>query len=124
MPMTRSADAQSFDLHNARFTSLVRPSLGSRELCTWRVEVAPGTEGVPHTIHREEVFVLLQGSAVITIDGEHSTLSPGDAAVALAGSAIGLSNPTDHPATVLVTTSVGFTGELADGTIVNPPWVN
>ncbi|WP_067539303.1 cupin domain-containing protein [Nocardia crassostreae] len=124
MPVTYSADAQVFDMHNARFTSLIRPSVGSKELNVWTVEVQPGSTGVPHRIHREEAFVVLEGSVVITIDGESATLVPGDAAVANADSRIGLDNPGDQPAKVLVTTSVGFTGELADGTIVNPPWVN
>lgn len=124
MPVIRTAEATVHEMHNSRFTPMVRPSTGSTELCVWRVEVAPSTAGVPHKIHREEAFVLLSGAITFSIDGTESDLAQGDAAVANAGSTIRLSNPSDHPAVVLVTTTVGFTGELADGTIVNPPWVN
>ncbi|MBL1072813.1 cupin domain-containing protein [Nocardia sp. 2] len=124
MPVIRTADVASHQMHGSTFTPLVRPATGSSELCVWRLEVAPATDGVPHRIHREEAFVLLSGTVAVTIDGETGTLTPGDAAVAPAGSTIRLANPADAPATVLVTTTVGFTGELADGTIVNPPWVN
>ncbi|MFI6867701.1 cupin domain-containing protein [Nocardia sp. NPDC050406] len=120
----RTAEAVVHDLHNARFTALINPSSGSAELCVWRVEVAPGTTGVPHKIHREEAFVVLTGTPTLTIDGVAAPLEPGDAAVAPTGSTISLANPGDTPATLLVTTSVGFTGELPDGTIISPPWTN
>ncbi|MEU6586847.1 cupin domain-containing protein [Nocardia sp. NPDC046763] len=124
MPVIHAADAQSHEMHGSRFTPLVRPSTGSSELCLWRLEIAPGTQGVPHRVHREEAFVLLAGSITLTIDGEAARLAPGDAAVAPAGSAIRLDNPDDQTAEVLVNAPVGFTGELLDGTVVNPPWVN
>ncbi|MFE3260722.1 cupin domain-containing protein [Nocardia sp. NPDC059091] len=124
MPVIHAADAQSHEMHGSRFTPLVRPSSGSSELCLWRLEVAPGTQGVPHRVHREEAFVLLAGSITLTIDGEAARLAPGDAAVAPAGSTIRLDNPDDRTAEVLVNAPVGFTGELLDGTVVNPPWVN
>ncbi|WP_433565077.1 cupin domain-containing protein [Nocardia sp. CA-151230] len=124
MPVIHAADAQSHEMHGSRFTPLVRPSTGSSELCLWRLEIAPGTQGVPHRVHREEAFVLLAGSITLTIDGEAARLAPGDAAVAPAGSTIRLDNPDDRTAEVLVNAPVGFTGELLDGTVVNPPWVN
>ncbi|MFF0542240.1 cupin domain-containing protein [Nocardia thailandica] len=124
MPATFTADITPIDLHNARFTPLVRPGTGSTELCVWRVEVAPGSTGVPHRIHREEAFVMLSGSAVVTIDEERHTLVAGDAAVAPAGSWLGIDNSSAEPAVVLVTAPIGFTGELADGTLVDPPWVH
>lgn len=124
VPVIRAAEAVVHEMHNARFTAMVRPTTGSAELCVWQVEVAPGNAGVPHRIHREEAFVLLNGAASLTIDGVESPLQPGDSAVALAGSIIKLSNLSETPATLLVTTSVGFTGELLDGTVVNPPWAN
>ncbi|WP_327144238.1 cupin domain-containing protein [Nocardia sp. NBC_01327] len=124
MPVIRTADIESHQMHGSTFTPLVRPATGSAELCVWRLEIAPGIQGVAHRIHREEAFVLLEGSLTLTIQGESTTLTPGDAAVAPAGSTIRLDNPAATPAVVMVTAAVGFTGELPDGTIVNPPWVN
>ncbi|MGV9667329.1 cupin domain-containing protein [Nocardia niigatensis] len=124
MPVIHAADAQSHEMHGSRFTPLVRPSTGSSELCLWRLEISPGTQGVPHRVHREEAFILLAGSITLTIEGEAAELAPGDAAVVPAGSVIRLDNPADRPAEVLVNAPVGFTGELLDGTVVNPPWVN
>lgn len=122
MPVIRSADAQVHEVHNARFTSLIRPGTGSAELCVWRTEVAPCSTGVPHRVLGEEAFVLLAGEVELTVDGVSATLWPGDAAVAPAGATIALANPAAVPATLLVTVRVGFGAELPDGTAFVPPW--
>ncbi len=124
MPVIRSADAQVHEIHNARFTSFIRPGTGSAELCVWQTEVAPGSVGVPHRILREEVFVLLSGEVEIAIDGEVASMKQGDAAVAPAGSMIGLTNTADEPAVLFVTVPVGFSAELPDGSTFVPPWAS
>ncbi|WKG10734.1 cupin domain-containing protein [Nocardia sp. PE-7] len=124
MPVIRSADAQVHEVHNARFTSLVRPGTGSAELCVWRTEVAADSVGVPHRILGEEAFVLLSGEVTMTIDGESAPMKPGDAAVAPAGSMIALANSTDQSATLVVTVRVGFAAELPDGSTFTPPWAS
>ncbi|MFD3748443.1 cupin domain-containing protein [Nocardia sp. NPDC058633] len=124
MPIIRSIDAQVHEVHNARFTSLIRPGTGSAELCVWQTEVGAGSVGVPHRILGEEAFVLVSGEVTMTIDGESTPMKPGDAAVAPAGSMIALANPTDEPAALLVTVRVGFAAELPDGTTFAPPWAS
>ncbi|GAB0101379.1 hypothetical protein JMUB6875_03430 [Nocardia sp. JMUB6875] len=124
MPVIHAADVQPHEMHGSRFFPLVRPSTGSKELCLWRLEVSPRTDGVAHRVLREEAFVVLAGGITMTIDGESAELSPGDAALAPAGSVIRLDNPSDGPAEVLVNAPVGFSGELPDGTVISPPWVN
>ncbi|MEV0856510.1 cupin domain-containing protein [Nocardia fluminea] len=124
MPVIHSADAQVHEVHNARFTSLVRPGTGSAELCVWQTEVKADSVGVPHRILGEEAFVLLSGEVTMTIDGESTPMKPGDAAVAPAGSMIALANSTDEIATLLVTVRVGFAAELPDGSTFTPPWAS
>lgn len=124
MPVIRSADAQVHEVHNARFTSLVRPGTGSAELCVWQTEVAADSVGVPHRILGEEAFVLLSGEVTMTIDGESAPMKPGDAAVAPAGSMIALANSTGELTTLLVTVRVGFAAELPDGSTFTPPWAS
>ena len=124
MPVIRAAEAEVHEMHNARFTSYIRPGTGSAELCVWRLDVDPASEGQPHRVLREEAFVLLEGEVVLTIDGVAHSLAAGDAAVALAGSVIRVDNPGDRPAGILVTVPVGFWGELPDGTRIAPRWVS
>jgi quercetin dioxygenase-like cupin family protein len=124
MPVTRAAEAEVHEMHGTRFTSYIRPGTGSAELCVWQIQVPAGSEGVPHKVLREEAFVVIQGGVTLTIDGRPEALEAGDAAVASANSTISLSNPGTEPTTVMVTVPVGFQGELADGTVITPPWVS
>src|SRR5258705_4066597 len=70
---------------NATMIALATPSLGSRELSTWRVHMQPGATGPVHTIDREQIWVPLDGTFEMTINGETRTLVPGQAAIVPAG---------------------------------------
>ncbi|HEY0472235.1 MAG TPA: cupin domain-containing protein, partial [Kribbella sp.] len=100
---------------------LAAPSRGSAGLCTWRLAIDPGVRGdKPHTLDRDEVFMVLTGTVQVTPDGEK--LDPGDAVVVLAGESIQLSNLGETTAELHVAITSRFTGTMADGTQVQPPW--
>ncbi|WP_216893780.1 cupin domain-containing protein [Nocardia alni] len=124
MSVIRAAEAQVHHVHNARFTSYIRPDTGSSELCVWQLEVEPGSEGAGHRVLREEAFVLLDGEVLFTLDGQAHRLEVGDAVLAPAKSTIRLDNPGSRPARLLVSVPVGFSAEMADGTTMTPPWVS
>lgn len=124
MPFITADEAVVHDMHGVRFVSYANPALGSTELCAWRGEVPAGSAGITHTISREEVFLVLSGSLEITIDGTGRPLAAGDAAVAPAGSRVNVSNRTQEPALMWVTTSRGLTATLGDGSRISPPWAN
>lgn len=116
----RAADAPRFEIPGVTFVGMASPTRGSEQLCTWKIIVAAGHEtDSPHTLDRDEVFMVLSGS--ITLSGD--MLGPGDAVVVPAGGQIALSNPGDTPAEVLVAIPAGFTATMADGTpFGTPPW--
>lgn len=60
---------------------LAAPSQGSRELATWRVRMDPEAAGPVHTVDREQVWMPLTGSFVITVDGVPRTVGAGEAAI-------------------------------------------
>ncbi|MEU7136049.1 cupin domain-containing protein [Streptomyces sp. NPDC046261] len=124
MPFIRSNEAAVHEIHGVRFTSYVRPATGSRDLAAWRGEIPAGTVAQPHVISHEEAFYVLSGRLRLTIDGETAELGAGDAAVAPAGSALAVANTTDEPASMWVTTRVGLSAELSDGSTLTPPWAN
>jgi mannose-6-phosphate isomerase-like protein (cupin superfamily) len=136
MPVVRAADAVEHELHGSVFTSYAAPASGSRELCAWRLEVPGRTTGVPHTVSKEEVLLVLSGRLSVTLggtaaDGASAGLAAGAPAEACAGDAIvvpastvlKIDNPDDRPASAWVTTSVGLEAVLADGSSIRPPWV-
>ena len=69
------------DLAGTHFTSLATPSRGSSETSVWRVTIEPGVVSTPHRLTREEVFVVLGGTAQVTLDGAESIAHAGDAIV-------------------------------------------
>lgn len=124
MPVVRSSEATTHEIHGARFVSYASPLTGSKELCAWRGEIPAGTKAPAHTVNREEIFHLLVGELLITLDGRTEPISAGDTVIVNPGTTLGVENPTDHTALSWVTTSVGLQAELADGTRVTPPWAN
>ncbi|WP_369176763.1 cupin domain-containing protein [Streptomyces mutabilis] len=124
MPIVRSSEAVTHEIHGARFVSYATPRTGSKELCAWRGEIPAGTKAPAHTVSREEIFHLLTGELLLTLDGRTERVTAGDTVIINRGSTLAVENPTDRTATSWVTTSVGLEAELADGTLLTPPWAN
>ncbi|GAA2508765.1 cupin domain-containing protein [Streptomyces longisporus] len=124
MPVIRTSEAVTHEIHGARFVSYATPLTGSKELCAWRGEIPAGTKAPVHTVSREEVFHLLIGELLITLDGRTERITAGDTVIVNPGATLGVENPTDQTAISWVTTSVGLEAVLADGTRLTPPWAN
>ncbi|MEU2774878.1 cupin domain-containing protein [Streptomyces sp. NPDC007162] len=124
MPFIRADEAAVHEIHGGRFVSYVRPGTGGRDLAAWRVEIPAASAAPTHTISAEETFYVLTGRLRLTIDGESAELGAGDAAVAPAGSELTVANTTDRPAHMWVATRAGLTAELADGSVLTPPWAH
>ena len=118
----RAAQAPHFEIPGVTFVGMASPSRGSEQLCTWKIIVAAGHESdTPHTLDRDEVFMVLSGSVRLALSGE--ALGPGDAMVVPAGEKIQLANPGTDPAEVIVAIPAGFSATGADGTpFGTPPW--
>ncbi|MET8808210.1 cupin domain-containing protein [Streptomyces sp. NPDC004546] len=124
MPVVRSSEATTHEIHGARFVSYATPLTGSKELCAWRGEIPAGTKAPAHTVNHEEIFHLLVGELLITLDGRTERIGAGDTVIVNPGTTFAVENPTDHTALSWVTTSVALQAELADGTRITPPWAN
>lgn len=124
MPVIRSSEAVTHEIHGARFVSYATPLTGSKELCAWRGEIPAGTKAPAHTVNREEIFHLLDGELLITLDDETHRITAGDALIINPGATLSVENPTDRTAISWVTTSIGLQATLADGTVITPPWAN
>jgi quercetin dioxygenase-like cupin family protein len=124
VPVVRSAEATTHEIHGARFVSYATPRTGSKELCAWRGEIPAGTRAPAHTVNREEILHLLVGELLVTVDGRTDRVRAGDTVIVNPGATLAVENPTDHTALTWVTTSVGLEAELADGSRIVPPWAN
>lgn len=122
MPVVPAADTVVHEMHGNRFTSYAAPSLGSTELCVWRLDVPAGTTPLPHRVTREEVLVVVGGRLQVTLDGHATDVGAGDAVVVPAGAEFGAGNAGPGTATAWVSTTAGLEAELPDGTRLTPPW--
>ncbi|MER5472129.1 cupin domain-containing protein [Streptomyces sp. NPDC002935] len=124
MPVVRSSEAVVHEIHGGRFVSYAAPRSGSKELCAWRTEIPAGHQAPVHTVNREEIFHLLSGELLVTLDGHTERIAAGDTVIINPGATVGIENPTQEPAVSWVTTSIGLRAELADGSVLTPPWAN
>jgi quercetin dioxygenase-like cupin family protein len=122
MAVVPAPTAPTHEVGNARFTSLATPSRGSTETSVWTVEIAPGSPGQPHRITREEVFVVLAGTAAVGLAGDTSLAGPGDAIVVPAGTTFTLAAAGDEPLRALCVLPVGGQAQHDDGEPFTPPW--
>ena len=120
MPLYSPHDADEFEAHGSRFASFVRSERGASSLCAWRLEVAPGLQGVAHRPDREEVLLLLEGRLEVTLDGRRETAEAGAVVHVPADSEFRVDGGPDG-AVAWVTTTPGLTAAIGD-TTMSPPW--
>lgn len=122
MPLSTLAAAPVFDLEGFTFRPLAVPSRGSAELAIWTLDLAPGAQSEPHSMDREEVFVVISGRVSATVDGVSVLAGPGDAIVVPANAELQLGNASsDEPAQATAVTSVGMIATVGGNTFP-PPW--
>lgn len=75
------ADARVTETPNAVMTTLASPTQGGTSVSLWRTAMRPGQCGPVHTFDVDQVWHLLEGSAVVDVEGQAIDLSPGDTIV-------------------------------------------
>jgi quercetin dioxygenase-like cupin family protein len=122
MPHATLADAPVFSRDGFTFRPLAVPSRGSSELAVWQLESAPGAASAPHTLDREEVFVVAAGRMRATVGAAEHVLAAGDALIVPAGELFRLSNDDPSaPAQLTVCTRAGIQATIG-GETITPPW--
>lgn len=115
-------DARVHDLHGTTFVSLATPSTGSTEASVWRVEVPAGTEPVPHEVTREEVIVVLSGTARASIDGQVALVAPGGAIIVPPHTPFSLTAAGEEPVVALAHLPAGGQARMPGQEAFTPPW--
>lgn len=109
------------DIGHARFTSLATPSRGSQETSLWIVEMNPHTPATPHSVTREEIFVVLNGIASIQLNDALHIANEGDTIVVPPHTRFEISNQTSRPLKMLCCLPVGGQAITSDRQFT-PPW--
>lgn len=121
MTIIRKPEAPVFELPGLKVTGLASPKRGSSETCVWKISVAAGAPGLPHSVSREEIFVGVSGRAKVLMDEQEHVLEAGDALIVPSGTRFSLTNPFSEPFEAIVTLPVGGHAITDEGPLV-PPW--
>ena len=122
MPVIAAPSAPTHELGGTKFTSLATPSRGSSRTSVWQVEIPVGENPTPHELVDEEIFVVLEGSAAVSLDGEVSSAGAGDSIVVPPGVPFALANAGQQPLRLLCCLPVGGQARLPGGEPFTPPW--
>ncbi|MEV6561477.1 cupin domain-containing protein [Nocardia sp. NPDC051756] len=122
MPLITADQAPRFENEHAGFIGLAAPSRGSTENCAWRLSVKPGVDAPPHALDREEIFIALSGSMIVTMGDETLTVAAGDALIVPAYQQFAMANPNAEPFEAIVVLPVGGQGLIPGQPPVTAPW--
>lgn len=122
MPVIAAPPTPTHELPGVRFTSLVTPSRGSTDTSVWQVEIDPAAPVTTHRVTREEVFVVLDGTAQARIDGIDHVAEAGASIVVPPGVPFELAAAGDGPMRALCVLPVGGQAQMPGGEPFTPPW--
>jgi mannose-6-phosphate isomerase-like protein (cupin superfamily) len=124
MPIIKSSDAPKFEVPGLTVTGFASPSRGARETSTWQLVIAPGSPGALHSCDREEIFVVLSGTARATLADQPLDLAAGDTLIVPAHTPFSLANPGSEPCTAIAMLPIGGQAAMPGGAPFVPPWAS
>ena len=122
MPVITEPSTWTHELHDVRFRSLATPANGTRENSIWKVCFAPGATSAPHSVTREEIFIVLSGELSVDCEGRTQSAKSGDAIVIPPNAPFSLTVLGPGSAELMCCLPVGGQARLADGQLITPPW--
>ncbi len=123
MTLIPSADAAIFDVPDTHVIAYAAPSRGSTELCLWQIDIAPGSTSPLHHMDCEEIFMCLDGHAVVMTPSQERALEAGDCLVLPAQTDFSFRVVGDEPFRALACIRAGGRATMAaTGETFVPPW--
>lgn len=122
MPVLTAPTTPTHRLPGTSFTPLAAPSLGPTETSVWKVSIDAGTESVPHSLTRGEVFVVLRGSARVRIGDATQSAAAGDVIIVPADTSFELTNSGVDVLEAMCCMPVGGQAQMGAGEPFTPPW--
>lgn len=123
MKLITEQSAPPFAAGGAMITGYAAPSRGATAVSLWRLEMAAGSSSPLHQMDVEEVFLGLEGSAVVEVNGRQTTVAAGDCLILPATTPFTLTaGPAGPFRAVACMPAGGRASMLPDGASFLPPW--
>lgn len=122
MPVLTRSDFITHHLPGTTFCTLATPGQGAADVRVWRVEIEPGTEPVPHSLTRAEVFVVESGAAHVTIGSATMLAHAGEVIVVPANTDFMLQVSGDAPFVAVVCFPLEGQAVMSGKQPFTPPW--
>ncbi|MBU1306891.1 MAG: cupin domain-containing protein [Alphaproteobacteria bacterium] len=122
MPIIKAASAPTFQLPGTLFTGLASPKRGSSINAVWHVRIVAGTQGTPHRLSHEEIFVCTEGHGTAQIGEQTHEVEKGDALIVPANVDLSLTNAGTQDFCAVVVFPVGGRAILPGQAGFTPPW--
>jgi mannose-6-phosphate isomerase-like protein (cupin superfamily) len=92
MTVLPAPPTHTHELGPVTFTALATPSRGTTQTTLWKIDVPVGSPPTPHALSNEELFVVMQGSALVRIGDIDNVAEAGDCIVIPAETVFELTN--------------------------------
>jgi len=123
MNLIARSSAPSFGADGATITGYAAPSRGAAEISLWRIELAPASSSPLHEMDVEEIFLGLEGEAMLIAGDRQSTVRPGDCLIVPARTPFTMTAGAEQPFRAVACMTVGGKATmLPDGPTFVPPW--
>ena len=122
MPIRHRPASHTHEIGSTRFTTLAAPLTGSHEASVWRVEIPAGTDPLQHELTREELIVVLSGTARASLGGVIDDVGPGGTIVVPPDTPFSLTAAGPDPLVALAFLPLGGQARLPGQEPFTPPW--
>lgn len=122
MKFNAAASLQVFETPNASVTPLATRRLGAEQVSVIRQRMESGHKNPTHSQTTEEVMVMLQGSVVVTVDGNAREMVAGDTLIVPANIPHSIENTSGKPADWLIISPLGMQFFGPNGNAMVPAW--
>jgi mannose-6-phosphate isomerase-like protein (cupin superfamily) len=120
MSILRAPQTYTHELGPVRFTSLATPSRGTTQTTLWRIDVPVDAPPTPHALTNEELFIVIEGTATVRIDGIDERAETGDCIVIPKDTIFELTNAGTTPLSLLSCMPTGTEVVMGDARFVAP----
>jgi quercetin dioxygenase-like cupin family protein len=115
--------APPYSAGGTTITGYAAPSRGAGSVSLWRIELAAAASSPLHLMDVEEVFLAIDGRAILVVDSTETVVEAGDCLILSPGTAFTLTAGADGPFRAVACMPAGGRATiLPDGPTFVPPW--